>query len=73
MNCRGLTELVVLGIGRQIGVITEQTFTLLVVMAVVTTAATAPVLSRLAGRDPRMTSPAPAGDPAHERTREVTG
>ncbi|MGW7465360.1 cation:proton antiporter domain-containing protein [Streptomyces xantholiticus] len=42
MNCRGLTELFVLGIGSQIGVITEQLFTLLVVMAVVTTAATAP-------------------------------
>lgn len=58
MNCRGLTELVVLGIGSQIGVITEQLFTLLVVMAVVTTAATAPLLSRLTDSDPRMAPPA---------------
>jgi Kef-type K+ transport system membrane component KefB len=58
MNCRGVTELVVLGIGRQIGVITPQLFTILVLMAVVTTAATTPLLSRLSSGDPR-TSPAP--------------
>jgi Kef-type K+ transport system membrane component KefB len=58
MNCRGLTELVVLGIGLQIGVITPHLFTILVLMAVVTTAATAPLLNRLGAADPRM-SPAP--------------
>lgn len=61
MNCRGVTELVVVGIGRQIGVITPQLFTILVLMAVVTTAATGPLLNRLShlgGSDPR-TSPAP--------------
>ncbi len=47
MNCRGLTELVVLGIGRQIGVISSDLFTILVLMAIVTTAATAPLLDRL--------------------------
>ncbi|BEL05758.1 hypothetical protein Q0Z83_039490 [Actinoplanes sichuanensis] len=47
MNCRGVTELVVLGIGRQIGIITPDLFSLLVLMTVVTTAATSPVLSRL--------------------------
>ncbi|MEU0136818.1 cation:proton antiporter [Streptomyces sp. NPDC006296] len=71
MNCRGLTELVVLAIGRQIGVISEQLFALLVVMAVITTAATAPVLTRVAGRDPRMTPPAsvPHDDPARDAGR----
>ncbi|HEX8630384.1 MAG TPA: cation:proton antiporter, partial [Catenuloplanes sp.] len=64
MNCRGVTELVVLGIGRQIGVITPQMFTILVLMAVVTTAATTPLLKRLSAGDPRM-SPAP---PPHEAT-----
>ncbi|MDH6111414.1 Kef-type K+ transport system membrane component KefB [Kitasatospora sp. MAP12-15] len=64
MNCRGLTELVVLGIGRQIGVITEQLFSLLVLMAVVTTVATAPLLGRLTGRDPRMAPPGPVRAPA---------
>ena len=58
MNCRGITELVVVGIGRQIGVVTPQLFTILVLMAVVTTAATGPLLSLLRGDDPRM-SPAP--------------
>ena len=47
MNCRGITELVVLGIGRQIGVITSDLFTILVLMAIVTTAATGPLLDRL--------------------------
>ncbi|MET7949112.1 cation:proton antiporter [Micromonospora sp. NPDC005324] len=58
MNCRGVTELVVLGIGLQIGVITPHLFTILVLMAVVTTAATAPLLNRLGAADPRL-SPAP--------------
>ncbi|MEU0108307.1 cation:proton antiporter [Streptomyces sp. NPDC006251] len=73
MNCRGLTELVVLGIGRQVGVITEELFTLLVIMTVVTTAATAPVLKRVAGDDPRMAPPAPQDDPERDAVREVTG
>jgi len=64
MNCRGVTELVVLGIGRQIGVITPQLFTILVLMAVVTTAATAPLLNRLSGGDPRMSPPPPRREPA---------
>jgi Kef-type K+ transport system membrane component KefB len=44
MNTRGLTELVVLNIGRDLGVLTGPLFTLLVVMAVLTTVATAPLL-----------------------------
>jgi len=44
MNTRGLTELVVLNIGRDLGVLDGPLFTLLVVMAVVTTVATAPLL-----------------------------
>ncbi|MEV8517159.1 cation:proton antiporter [Dactylosporangium sp. NPDC051484] len=52
MNCRGVTELVVLGIGRQIGVISPPLFTILVLMAVLTTAATAPALTRLGYRSP---------------------
>ncbi len=44
MNTRGLTELVVLDIGRQLGVLDGPLFTLLVLMAVVTTVATAPLL-----------------------------
>ncbi|CAM5503953.1 MULTISPECIES: cation:proton antiporter [Streptomyces] len=72
MNCRGLTELVVLGIGLQAGVITETLFTLLVIMTVITTAATAPILRRVAGDDPRMTPPAPHDDPKRTPAREAT-
>jgi Kef-type K+ transport system membrane component KefB len=51
MNTRGLTELVVLTVGRDLGVIDDRLFTLLVLMAVVTTVATAPLL-RLVKPDP---------------------
>jgi len=44
MNTRGLTELVVLNIGRDLGVLDDRLFTLLVVMAVVTTVVTSPLL-----------------------------
>lgn len=56
MNCRGLTELVVLNVGLELGVIGPQLFTMLVLMALVTTAVTSPALTRLrAGKevDPR--------------------
>jgi Kef-type K+ transport system membrane component KefB len=62
MNTRGLTELVVLDIGRQLGVLDPRLFTLLVVMAVVTTVATAPLLSRI-GPDPWLGAPGAVGDP----------
>ena len=45
MNTRGLTELVVLNIGRDLGVLDGPLFTLLVIMAVLTTVATAPLLA----------------------------
>lgn len=44
MNCRGLTELVVLSIGLSAGLITEELFSVLVGMALITTAMTAPLL-----------------------------
>jgi Kef-type K+ transport system membrane component KefB len=44
MNTRGLTELVILNIGVGLGVLDGTMFTLLVVMAVVTTVMTAPLL-----------------------------
>ncbi|MBF6205634.1 MULTISPECIES: cation:proton antiporter [Nocardia] len=44
MNTRGLTELVILNIGLTIGVIGQQLYSLLVIMALVTTAMTAPLL-----------------------------
>ncbi|MEU6862136.1 cation:proton antiporter [Streptomyces sp. NPDC046876] len=47
MNCRGLTELVVLNLGFELGVIGPELFTMLVLMALLTTAVTSPALSWL--------------------------
>jgi K+:H+ antiporter len=47
MNTRGLMELVVLNVGLDIGVITPVLFTMMVLMALVTTAMTAPLLDAL--------------------------
>jgi Kef-type K+ transport system membrane component KefB len=47
MNTRGLMELIVLNIGLDLGVISPTLFAMMVVMALVTTAATAPVLQWL--------------------------
>ncbi len=44
MNTRGLTELVVLNIGYDLGVITPEIFTILVIMALTTTLMTGPLL-----------------------------
>lgn len=44
MNTRGLMELIVLNVGMDLGVITPTVFTMLVIMALVTTIATTPVL-----------------------------
>ena len=50
MNTRGLTELIVLNIGLDLGVISHALFTMLVVMALVTTFMAGPILRLI---DPR--------------------
>jgi Kef-type K+ transport system membrane component KefB len=50
MNTRGLMELIVLNIGLEMGVISPTLFAMLVIMAVVTTLATAPLLHGLTRR-----------------------
>lgn len=47
MNTRGLMELIVLNIGLDLGVITPKLFTMLVIMALVTTFITTPVVKRI--------------------------
>jgi Kef-type K+ transport system membrane component KefB len=47
MNTRGLMELVVLNIGRDHGILSKKLYAMMVVMAVVTTVATAPLLRLL--------------------------
>lgn len=47
MSCKGLVELIVLNIGLQAKILSQRTFTMFVVMALVTTFATTPLVSYL--------------------------
>jgi Kef-type K+ transport system membrane component KefB len=68
MNARGLTEIVILTIGRRLGVISDEIFTAMVVMAVVTTLMTTPLLLRLKPRTATLGGPpADAPDPPGHR------
>ena len=52
MNTRGLVELIVLNLGLDLKVISPQLFTMLVIMALVTTSATAPILELITRNHP---------------------
>ncbi len=52
MNTRGLVELIVLNLGLDLKVISPQLFTMLVIMALVTTFATAPILELITRNHP---------------------
>jgi len=54
MNTRGLIELIALNIGYDIGILSPRIFTLLVIMALVTTLLTGPLLSWLGARSQRV-------------------
>jgi Kef-type K+ transport system membrane component KefB len=58
MNTRGLMELIVLNIGLELGVISPTLFAMMVIMALVTTFATTPLLNLLAHRLPEEFQPA---------------
>ena len=49
MNARGLMELIIINIGLQRGIISEQLFAVLVIMAVITTLMASPIFERLVG------------------------
>ena len=51
MNTRGLVELIVLNVGLDLGVISPTMFAMLVIMALVTTFATTPLLDALTRRE----------------------
>jgi Kef-type K+ transport system membrane component KefB len=53
MNSRGLMELIVIKVGLDAGLIGAELFTMLLVMALVTTAATGPLLSLIAWKSPK--------------------
>jgi Kef-type K+ transport system membrane component KefB len=50
MNARGLMELIVMKVGLDAGLIGAELFTILLIMALVTTAMTGPLLTALVGR-----------------------
>jgi Kef-type K+ transport system membrane component KefB len=56
MNTRGLMELIVLNVGRDLNVISPTLFTMMVLMALVTTIATTPILDALGKRDTHTSS-----------------
>lgn len=70
MNTRGLTELIILGVGLQAGLLDTDLYSLMVVMALVTTAMTAPLLRWTYPRrmvDADLRELATAGFSAHSR------
>ncbi len=76
MNTRGLTELVILNVGQQLGLIGQELFSMLVVMAVVTTIMTGPLLNwaypkRRIVRDIAEAERAALGDAATDRVLVV--
>ncbi|GAA3372927.1 hypothetical protein GCM10020367_30850 [Streptomyces sannanensis] len=58
LNTRGLTELVILGVGLELGVLDSELYSLMVVMAVTTTMLTGPLLSRILPSDAKGDGPA---------------
>lgn len=65
MNTRGLMELIVLNIGLDLGVITPSLFAMMVLMAIVTTMATTPILHWIGTEDEQR-------EPASAKAREAT-
>jgi Kef-type K+ transport system membrane component KefB len=49
MNARGLMELIIINIGRERGLISDQLFAMLVIMAIATTLMASPIFDRLVG------------------------
>ena len=58
MNTRGLMELVVLNLGLDLGILSPTVFAMMVVMALVTTVATSPLLQLLTARHAELVAPA---------------
>jgi Kef-type K+ transport system membrane component KefB len=61
MNARGLMELIILNIGLERGIITPTLFTIMVVMAIVTTLMTSPIFELVYRRDPEPVRATAAG------------
>lgn len=74
LNARGLTELVVLGIGLQAGIIDQRMFAVLTVITLLTTALPVPLLRLLGHSRPAPSPPGPGHDagPRPDRTVDPT-
>ncbi|WP_327341289.1 cation:proton antiporter [Streptomyces europaeiscabiei] len=70
MNTRGLTELIVLTAGRELGLLDDVSYTLLVTMAVLTTMSTGPILRRLLKKG-TATGPGHPTDPSPDRPSDL--
>ena len=68
MNTRGLTELVILSVGLSLGVLSDRTFAMMVIMALVTTFMAAPIINRIMPRR-EMVRVLAGGDPVQVRRR----
>ncbi|CAM5590829.1 Sodium/hydrogen exchanger OS=Streptomyces glaucescens OX=1907 GN=SGLAU_25985 PE=4 SV=1 [Streptomyces glaucescens] len=68
MNTRGLTELIVLNVGLQLGILGQDLYSLMVVMAVVTTAMAGPLLNWILGRPDTPDGPGSHGRPGARAT-----
>jgi Kef-type K+ transport system membrane component KefB len=60
MNARGLMQLIALNVGLEAGIVNPSLFTVLVLVALVTTLMTTPLLSWIERRERRLPDPAPA-------------
>jgi Kef-type K+ transport system membrane component KefB len=69
MNSRGLMELIIINIGLQRGVISEQLFATLVIMAVITTLMASPIFEQLVGRSAAMLQARRAVAPIYQPAR----
>jgi Kef-type K+ transport system membrane component KefB len=63
MNARGLMQLIALNVGLAAGIVSSRVFSVLVVVALVTTVMTAPMLALLDRRSTRLGEPLPGEDP----------
>ncbi|MEX1656952.1 cation:proton antiporter [Streptomyces pseudovenezuelae] len=65
MNTRGLTELIVLNVGLKLGFLDQDLYSLMVVMAVLTTAMTGPLLNWILSRPKGIDRPESPDEPEH--------